>query len=122
MCQKLFDNQIGGRVDDQVWEKSLQQTLMDMGEFIFEHWYKKVTDRDKSILKIFANAHKTLSIKEIQHIVIEQNINIDLISVPDSVQGLIDLGLVNYFEDSSELLEIPDKMFESYINIFKTSM
>ncbi len=95
---------------------------MDMGEFIFEHWYKKVTDRDKSILKIFANAHKTLSIKEIQHIVIEQNINIDLISVPDSVQGLIDLGLVNYFEDSSELLEIPDKMFESYINIFKTSM
>ncbi len=93
-----------------------------MGEFIFEHWYKKVIDRDKSILKIFANAHKTLSIKEIQHIVIEHNINIDLISVPDSVQGLIDFGLVNYFEDSSELLEIPDKMFESYINIFKASM
>jgi hypothetical protein len=122
LCQKLFDNQIGGRVDDQVWEKSLQQTLMDMGEFIFDHWYRKVTDRDKSVLKILSNSSEPLNKNKIQHIAIDKNMDIDIKSVPDSVEALINNGLVNYFGGSDELLELPDRMFKAYINFFKTSI
>lgn len=55
LCQRLFDNQVGGRVGMEVWEKSLQQTTMDMGEYIFEHWYRKLSDRETMIFKVLSD-------------------------------------------------------------------
>jgi hypothetical protein len=48
--------------------------------------------------------------------------DVDINDVPDSIAALIDGGLVSYFGDSDELLELPDRIFKAYINFFKTSI
>jgi AAA ATPase domain len=68
----LFDNQLSGKVTDEVWEKSLQDTLSKLGSAVFERWLDGVNSEEGKILVYITQLGKEVSDREIQAF-IQQN-------------------------------------------------
>lgn len=58
LCYHLYKNQMSGQVEDIIWEKSLNDTLNDIGIAVFERLVNKLDDFEYIILsEIFKSSH-----------------------------------------------------------------
>ena len=65
LCSYLFDNQLSGRVDTAVWDKSLEAALRDIGEAIFDRWLSKTNDDERKLLHLIAALERTFTFESI---------------------------------------------------------
>lgn len=117
LCRNLYENQIAGKVDLSVWEKALQNTLVDLGTAIFDHWFNEASKGEAEVLKMFAFQEVALTKKEIIQLLSERGSRITAGNIGKYLQRLVDKKLLDKVERGS--YEIPDRMFCSYVRLFK---
>ncbi|MFH1860549.1 MAG: response regulator [bacterium] len=117
LCRNLYENQIAGKVDLSVWEKALQNTLVDLGTAIFDHWLDEASKGEAEVLKMFAFQERALTKKEITQLLFERGSRITSGNIGKYLQRLVDKKLLDKVERGS--YEISDRMFCAYVRLFK---
>jgi CheY-like chemotaxis protein len=74
LCSYLFDNQFSGRVDEEVWEKSLEAALRDVGGAIFDRWLDNISNDERKLLNLIATSGGTFTFEYIQVLATDQGI------------------------------------------------
>lgn len=118
LCRNLYENQIAGKVDLTVWEKALQNTLVDLGTAIFDHWFNEASKGEAEVLNAFAFQEVALTKKEITQLLLERGSRITSGNIGKYLQRLVEKKLLNKVERGN--YEISDRMFRAYIKLFKT--
>ncbi len=115
LCENLYDSQIRGVVDSSVWETSLDQSLVQLGEAYFKSACSVVTEREMPVLVTLAEAHRPTSIKEIQrHLQQREDLDFPRKDTKTYVYRLVkERQLVERI--SRGRYEISDKMLQEYI-------
>jgi CheY-like chemotaxis protein len=113
LCYHLFNNQLSGRVEIDVWEKALQATLMDMGTAIFDFWFGQASREESKVLSIIAEEESPLLKKDIEERIIAGKIKISSQNVAKYLQRLVEKGLIS--KGGRGVYIIQDQMFRAYI-------
>ena len=117
LCRNLYENQIAGRVDLAFWEKALQNTLVDLGTAIFDHWFNEASKGEAKVLKVFAFQETPLTKKEVTQLLSERGSRISSGNIGKYLQRLVGKKLLSKVERGK--YEISDRMFRAYIRLFK---
>jgi hypothetical protein len=72
LCSYLFDNQFSGRVDTEVWDKSLEAALRDVCGAIFDRWLVNVSDDERRLLNLIAASGGTFTLESIRALAADQ--------------------------------------------------
>ncbi len=113
LCHNLFDNHFHRRVEVDVWEKALQDTLNDLGNAVFEGWFRKASSQEAKVLRIIAQAETPISVKKIQEIIRSTEVGVSTQNVTKYLQRLAGKNLLN--KSGRGLYHVSDKMFRTYI-------
>lgn len=54
LCSFLYDNQIGGKVNKNVWDISLDMTITQMGDVLLDFLYDIASSSEREVLKVLA--------------------------------------------------------------------
>jgi hypothetical protein len=54
----LYDNQIGGKVSEDIWEVSLNMTIDHLGEVLFDHLYDSASPSEREVLMVLSKEYK----------------------------------------------------------------
>ncbi len=111
----LFNYQLSGRVEFEVWDKALQDTISDIGTAVFDTWFKQASCEEAKILSIVANSEHPLLAKDIQKSSEMNNIKVTVRNIPKYLQRLVDKKIL--VKTSRGLYTIPDKIFSEYVRI-----
>lgn len=117
LCRNLYENQIAGKVDLQVWEKALQNTLIDLGTAIFDHWFNEASKGEGDVLKVFAFQETPLTKKEVTQLLSERGNKISSGNIGKYLQRLVTKKLLSKVERAK--YEVSDRMFRAYIRLLK---
>ena len=90
----LFNNQLSGRVDIDVWDKALQDTLNDLGMAVFESWLNRVNSDEGKILNFIAQSQNFVTDMEIQNLIQRNSLDLISNSIEDYIQGLLEKKLI----------------------------
>lgn len=118
LCRNLYENQILGKVDLDVWEKALQNTLSDLGVAIFDHWFNIASKEEAELLKVLSFHETPIIKKDLTHFLTQRGSIMSSGNVGKYLQRLSEKTLISKTERGK--YEISDKMFRSYIKLFKT--
>lgn len=118
LCRNLYENQIAGKVDLSVLEKALQNTLIDLGTAIFDHWFNEASKGEGDVLKVFAFQETSLTKKEVTKLLSERCSMISSGNIGKYLQRLVSKKLVSKVERGK--YEVSDRMFRAYIRLFKS--
>lgn len=110
LCYHLFDNQVSRKVNIDVWEKSLQEAIKDMGLAIFRNWSISLNRDEKLVLQLIAKKN-VLTNKELQ----KEIDDIDAIDLLKILTELVSKGLI--FEKKRNTYSVDDPMFKYYLTI-----
>ncbi len=66
LCNFLYDNQIGGKVNEDSWDVSLDTAITHLGEILFDYMYDSASPTEKEVLRALSEKYtpvesKTLS-------------------------------------------------------------
>ena len=109
----LFNNQLSGRVDIDVWDKALQDTLNDLGMAVFENWLDRVNSNEGKILNFIAQSENFVTDNEIQNLIQRENVDLVSNSFEDYIQGLLEKKLI--CKKGIGSYAIKDYMLKAYI-------
>lgn len=113
LCYHLFENQLSGRVQVDVWDKALQDTLTDLGTALFDFRCQQASPEEKKVLSFVATSRTPVLTKELQEACTEGELNVASKSLSKYLQRLVDKALLARNGRGSYL--IPDAMFSEYI-------
>jgi hypothetical protein len=111
LCYHLFDNQVSRKVNKDVWEKSLQEAIKDMGLAIFRNWLLSLSRDEKLTLQLIAQKD-ALTIKELK----KEIDDIDMGSLQKILAELVGRELI--CEQKRNTYSIVDLMFKYYLTMF----
>lgn len=117
LCRNLYESQIAGKVDLAVWEKALQNTLVDIGTAIFDHWFNEASKGEAEVLKVFSFQETPLTKKEVNQLLSEGGSRISSGNIGKYLQRLVSKKLLSKVERGK--YEVSDRMFRAYIKLFK---
>ncbi|NES00750.1 MAG: hypothetical protein F6J86_44425, partial [Symploca sp. SIO1B1] len=109
----LFDNQLSGKVNDEVWEKALQDTLSKLGSVIFERWLDEVNSEESKILSYITQLDKPVSDQDIQAFIQQSDATNFSEKAEKYVQSLLSKRLL--CRKGLGLYTISDSMLRAYI-------
>ena len=114
LCYHLFSNHLSRYVGTDIWKKSLQATIRDIGNAIFEKWCLDTTVDQAKILRILAEVNKPLSINDIQNIISNHGSSMTtILPLEESLSSLVNNKVVD--KDFYGLYTIQDRMFCAYL-------
>ena len=113
LCYHLFHNQLSGRVEVDVWDKSLQAALNVMGGAIFDYWFNQASSEEAKVLRVVADAETPLSAKEIREMAKSGQLQVSSRNIAKYLQRLVEKKLLSKIDRG--LYEVPDRMFRAYI-------
>jgi CheY-like chemotaxis protein len=113
LCNHLFNNQLSRRVDLEVWDKSLQTALNDMGVAVFDNWFGQASDEEAKVLLLVAKGDISVSAGKIQELAKSAKVQIASKSITKYLQRLFEKGLI--IKSGRGLYSIPDIMFRTYL-------
>jgi FixJ family two-component response regulator/Cdc6-like AAA superfamily ATPase len=114
LCFHLFGNQLLRRVEVDVWDKSLQSALNDLGIAIFNYWFQQASVEEAKILRLVAKTDTPMSIKDIHQVAGENQVKISSGNISKYLQRLTEKKLI--CKTGRGLYILPDSMFRAYIN------
>ena len=113
LCYHLFNNQVGRRVDDAMWDKALQTTLKDLGIAVFDHLFQQASESEVKVLKFIAASEDHVPLKDIQWAIEKDDLDVPKQNVSKHLQRLVEKSLL--MKTGRGIYAIPDKMFCAYI-------
>lgn len=109
LCSFLYDNQIGGKVNEDIWDVSLTMTIDHLGDVLFDFLYDSASPSEKEVLIIIAEEYKpieskvlTKKIKKFKNEAVNKYLN-----------RLLSKKLV--IRKERGVFALPDRMFREYI-------
>ncbi len=114
LCSNLYDNQIGGRVAEAVWDASLTVTLNELGEIVFDTMYGKASYNERRILHLLSLLDKPLTPQEVVDFSFEKGVDISATVVKTGLQRLFKKGLL--IKSNKFKYALLDRMFREYIH------
>ena len=114
LCYHLFNNHLSRRVEPDVWEKALEETLRDIGFAIFDHWLQKASPGEAKVLQIIAGSEDPMTTKQIREQARRSMASVKPSNVAKYLQRLTEKRLIN--KSGRGLYEISDKMFKVYVD------
>lgn len=113
LCYHLFNNQLSGKVELNVWEKSFENTLHDMGNVIFSQWFEQMPEKEIDVACTLADSNVPLSLLDLEN-------NLQLLwpvipadSVEEVVISLIQKKIVS--KHSRGTYSLSDSLFRYFI-------
>jgi len=116
LCNHLFSNQLSRQVKDNVWDKSLQASLKDLGIAIFDYWFQQASEDEAKTLSIISQVETNISVKEIQTFAKTKTTDVSLKNIPKYLQRLVEKNLIS--KTGRGLYNISDNMFRAYIKSY----
>lgn len=113
LCSYLYENQIGGKVTDEVWEVSLDATLIQIGEILLDALYGIASERERQILKVFARTHQSLNWKDITEEMKEKDAKFPAESIGMYLGRMVEKELLK--QEKRGPYSLPDRMFREYL-------
>ena len=113
LCSNLYDNQIGGKVTEEVWKVSLQETLNSLGEILFDSLYEEASPKERELLCIMARYIKPLSSKEVTSKLRKHMPEFPFSNTGTYLNRLVSKGLLK--KRGRGIFSLPDRMFKEYI-------
>jgi len=113
LCSNLYESQIKGLVSKRQWETVFQITLSDLGEDYFDALFRKASDRETTILKVFCQTSKDMCIKDIQRTITKIDKSFPVKDVRLYIYRLVDKGLLK--QANKKEYNLIDNMFREYL-------
>ena len=113
LCCHLFNNQLSRRVEIEMWDKSLQSALNDLGIAMFDQWFGQASSEEAKILQAIAESEIPLSVKAIQDMAEAGKVNASVKNITKYLQRLLEKKLVS--KAGRGLYALQDRMFRAYI-------
>lgn len=115
LASHLYDAQIEGKVNVDVLEQALNNTLKELGQDYFNSLFTKASDRERDLLMVLAEEKKPLSIKDLKDMMIVGRYakKFPLANIKNFLYRLEEKGIVNREQNGN--FNIPDRMFREFI-------
>jgi len=113
LCSRLYENQIKGRVTDDVWEHALNDTLMELGEMVFERSYMAASENERKVLYILAQNTKASTPHELVDSIANKEFNLSRQIIKTALRRLNKKDII--IQPDKFVYVLPDKMFGEYV-------
>jgi hypothetical protein len=115
LASHLYDGQIKGAVDKDIWDGALTNTLKELGKDYFETLLGKASDRERDLLKILAEEKRPLSIKDFRTMMIvgPRAKKFPIANIKNFLYRLNEKGIIKRNTDGS--FDITDRMFREFV-------
>lgn len=113
LCSNLYENQISGKVTEQIWNVSLSNDLKALGERVFDGLYSKASKQEKMVLYLIALLKGPVERKDILSLSKKYNLNLSENIVGSALYRLTSKGLLKK-QGNFEYLP-PDRFFKEYV-------
>lgn len=115
LSSHLYDAQIEGWVNEDVWPGALLNTLKELGKDYFNVLLAKASDRERDLLKILAEEKRPLSIKDFRSMMIvgRHARKFPIANIKNFLYRLEEKGIVQRGQSGN--FDIPDRMFRELI-------
>lgn len=118
LCSYLFENQIEKKVDEVVWEKSLEEALNEMGGVIFDLFYNEVSNAERTVLYLLSFFPEGTTRKEIISLANRLKLGVPEATINTSISRLAsEKGLLG--KGSKNGYSIRDRFFAEYVKRIK---
>ena len=109
LCEYLYENQISGKVTEEVWENALEATLMDLGEIIMDYLFDLASEKEKGILIFMAREYRVWNLSDLFEKVeiSDKGILGKLLERLTRKDIIVKVGRGNY--------RLPNRMFSEYL-------
>jgi len=115
LSNHLYDGQIQGNVTGDVWDNALNNTLKELGRDYFNTLLARASDRERDLLKILAEEHRPLSIKDFRTMMIvgKRARRFPIANIKNFLYRLQEKGIISRTKDNS--FDVPDRMFREFV-------
>ncbi len=113
LCSNLYDNQIGGKVTDTVWDNSLILALSNLGEILLDSIYDEASPRERELLYLFAKENRPLLWTEIHERIETYKQDFPKKSISEYLKRIVEKKLLIKLEKG--LYNLPDRLSGEYI-------
>jgi AAA+ ATPase superfamily predicted ATPase len=116
LCNKLYDNQIGGKVIMDVWDVSFTSALQELGGGIFNSLYERASPQEKRVLYLAALMDKPVKQSQIFERSTREGVNLPENTIKSSLSRLVAKQLL--IKPDKFKFSITDNLFKEYILYF----
>ncbi|MGA7576620.1 MAG: response regulator [Desulfobaccales bacterium] len=116
LCYNLYNNQLNGRVEIDLWDQALQASIIDMGLAYFEYRFSHASSGEAKILRLISEIEDPIAIDKVKELIQSSTITISLGSITNYLTKLAAKNLI--IRVGRGLYSIPDKMFRTYIQSY----
>ncbi|MEW5924575.1 MAG: AAA family ATPase, partial [Candidatus Zixiibacteriota bacterium] len=113
LCYHLFNNQMSGRVEEDVWDNAVRAALIDIGMAVFDQWYFQASNEESKVLYILARHGNSMTVKEITDVSKSERIKISDKNITKYLQRLVNKELIT--KSQRGRYNISDAMFKAYL-------
>ena len=113
LCANLYDNAIKERVASEQWNPALNETLLNLGEVVWDAMYNEASEQERKVLYVTAWVEKSLNRKGISRITEKNNLGISDNALGVLLSRLLDKKLIT--KPDRYKYSLPDKLFREYI-------
>lgn len=113
LCSKLYENQIKGRVTDDVWESSLNDALLELGEMVFERLYFAASENERKVLYMLAQNTKAATPLELVDSTANNKFHLSRTIIKTALRRLNKKNIIT--QPDKFVYSIPDGMFAEYV-------
>jgi hypothetical protein len=113
LCNKLYDNQIGGKVTMDVWDVSLTNALKELGGGIFNSLYERASPQEKKVLYLAALMNGPFKQFQIFERSIKEDFKLPENTIKSSLSRLVAKQLL--IKPDKFMFSITDNLLKEYI-------
>lgn len=113
LCSHLYNHQIGGRVTEEVWDKSLLDALLEVGEVVFDAIYDQASLKERQILHLMAISSIAVGRKEIADIAKTKEFNLTEDAISMYLNRAVKKGMIRRLDRNRYALL--DRFFREYL-------
>lgn len=109
LCSFLYDNQIGGKVIEDIWEISLDMAIAQLGDLLLDHLYDDASPSEREVLKALSEEYSPVESKTVT----EKIKKFKNEAVNKYLNRLVSKKLLVRKERG--IFAFPDRMFREYV-------
>jgi uncharacterized protein len=116
LCYYLFNNQIGRKINDEIWKKSVEETISDIGETIFNSIFDELSTEERKILLLMTDPKIVFTESQMLRCIDTSRIRINKNEAFNIMQGLAKKKIL--IKNNREEFKIADNLFLHYIKTY----
>lgn len=117
LCSNLYDTAIKNRVSEEQWHPALNETIINLGEIVWDCLYNEASEQERSILYILSLYEKPVERKEISAVIKKNKLGISDNAIGVILTRLIDKKLIS--KPDKYQYHIQDRLFKEYVRVHR---